>query len=85
MGIILSLSVISVINRMVKLHQQINGKWISFLYTLTQLKHRRKQNKTNRIMIHDVWKDSLRDGGIMPFPHEWDYDCPNQVIAILIN
>ncbi|CAG2113475.1 unnamed protein product, partial [Medioppia subpectinata] len=38
----------------------------------------RRQQKTNRIITHNVWKDSVHDSGIVSFPHEWTYDRPSQ-------
>ena len=79
MGVSFSLFLIPVVNRLVKLNREIKGRWFQYLFCLIQLLRRRKHTKTNRIVKHNVWKDSIQDGGILPFPHEWTYDTPSQV------
>ncbi|CAG2171455.1 unnamed protein product, partial [Oppiella nova] len=39
----------------------------------------RRHRKTNRIVTHDLWRDDIYHSGLMPFPHEWQYDCPDQI------
>ena len=79
MGLVSSLLLIPAVNRFIKFNREINGQWIKYLTALLRLKRKRRVNKTNRIIKHDVWKDSLRDGGVFPFPHEWEYELPAQV------
>ncbi|CAG2175946.1 unnamed protein product [Oppiella nova] len=70
MGSIIAIPIILGTTRLVKsvyrVNRQINGQWF------------RRQNKSNRIVRHDVWSDGIRDAGILPFPHEWDYDLPQK-------
>ncbi|CAG2168974.1 unnamed protein product [Oppiella nova] len=70
MGSIIAIPIILGMTRLVKsvyrVNREINGQWF------------RRQNKSNRIVRHDVWSDGIRDAGILPFPHEWDYDLPQK-------
>ena len=80
MGLLLSIPAITyAINSLVKLNQEINGQWFRYLSDLIGLWLRRKRNKTNRIVKHDVWKDEVRHSGVLPFEHEWEYDTPSKV------
>ncbi|CAG2113434.1 unnamed protein product [Medioppia subpectinata] len=56
----------------------INGQWFTYLTQFWKLWSKRRQQKTNRVITHDVWKENINDTGILPFPHEWDYDLPTQ-------
>lgn len=82
MGSLLAVPIIMGINKLIKLGKEINGQWFKYLYTLLGLLRRRKENKTNRIMKHDIWKDTVQDSGALPFPHEWQYDLPSKVTNI---
>ncbi len=83
MGLILSLTAITYgFNKLVDINKEINGRWFTYLSDLIQLWIRRKRNKTNRIVIHDVWKDEVRHSGIIPFDHEWTYDSPAKVSCL---
>ncbi|XP_054166988.1 prodigiosin synthesizing transferase PigC-like [Oppia nitens] len=77
MGTILVVPMIIGINKLVKLYKEINGKMWTYLMNLIPLLWRRRQHKTNRVVTHNVWKDNIYDSGIIPFPHEWQYDCPS--------
>ena len=81
MGLLLSLPVIHYLVKSVsQLNQDINGQWIAFLTTLTKLWLRRRgEHKKNRVMTHDVFTDDVYHYGVMPFQHEWLYDCPSKV------
>ena len=83
MGLIISILIIPVIKKLYKLNREINGRWFAYLNALVRLLRRRKQNKTNRIVTHDVFRDNLRDAGVLPFAHEWVYDCPDQVLKFI--
>ena len=85
MGILISLPAITyAINKLVKLNQEINGQWFTYLCALTQLWFRRRRNKTNRIMKHQIWDNDVRHSGIIPFEHEWEYDLPSKVSFTVI-
>ena len=83
MGSIIAIPIILGVTRLVKsvyrVNREINGQWFRYLNELLALLWRRRQNKSNRVVRHDVWNDGIRDAGILPFPHEWDYDLPQKV------
>ncbi|XP_054166684.1 prodigiosin synthesizing transferase PigC-like [Oppia nitens] len=79
MGLLLSIPVITlIVNKLIEINREINGRWIRYLSELWQLLSRRRHVKTNRIMIHDVFKDDVHHSGLIPFPHEWTYDRPSK-------
>ena len=80
MGLLISIPVITLyVNKLLKLNHEINGRWFRYLSEYWELWSRRRQQKTNRIVTHDLWKDDVRDSGVVPFAHEWDYDLPSKV------
>ena len=79
MGLVVSLLAIPLIKKIIDIHRRIDGKWFRYLQTVLYLRNRRKQNRTNRVVTHDLWKDDMRDLGVLPFEHEWQYDGPDQV------
>ena len=79
MGLVVSLLAIPLIKKIIDIHRRIDGKWFRYLQTVLYLRNRRKQNKTNRVVTHDFQKDDMRDLGVLPFEHEWEYDKPNKV------
>ncbi|CAG2118802.1 unnamed protein product, partial [Medioppia subpectinata] len=78
MGTIIAVPLILGINKFIKLCNEINWQLFKYFNVLIQLLWQRRGQKSNRIVRHDVWNDSIRDAGILPFPHEWDYDLPSQ-------
>lgn len=79
MGLVVSLLSIPLIKKLITIHREIDGKWFRYLRSVLYLWKRRTQNKTNRVVTHDYWKDDMRDLGVIPFEHEWTFDTPNRV------
>ncbi|CAG2116985.1 unnamed protein product, partial [Medioppia subpectinata] len=74
-----SIPVIAIyVNKLLSLNREINGQWFTYLTQFWKLWSKRRQQKTNRVLTHDVWKNSGSDAGIVPFPHEWKYELPQQ-------
>ncbi len=83
MGILISVPVILSVNKLIKLNREINGRWISYLYTLVKLLIKRRSNKKGRFQVHDVWSSDPRHAGMIPFKFEYDYELPSKVFIIL--
>ena len=66
------------IGKLVKLHSEIKGKWITFLYALLQLKIRKRSYKPF-FPKHDCMKNDAANSGLVPFKQEWENERPSKV------
>ena len=79
MGTIIALPIIFLVKKLIAINREINGRWISYLYNLIQLKFRNKSNTKPRFQMYDIWKNDPRHAGILPFEEEWNYELPSKV------
>ena len=67
---------------LLRLHEEIDGKWGSYLCNLYTLKRYQRANPKGRLDLHDVWKDEAEHGGFYPFDEEIEYANPKEVGGI---
>lgn len=69
--------------RLLKLHEDINGRWGRYLANLWALKKYSRAHGTalrkGRLDLHDVWNLQNEHGGMLPFPEETEYANPKLV------
>ncbi|CAG2162914.1 unnamed protein product [Oppiella nova] len=72
-------SVLSVNSVTLTPHFRINDRRSGQLLIRAQIpvSDKRRQHKCNRIVTHDLYRDEVHHSGLLPFPHEWQYDLPS--------
>ncbi len=81
MGSIISIAVIMSVGKLVKLHHDIKGRWITFLLALAKLKIRRRSIKPF-YPFHDCFATDPHNVGLLPFQEEWDKEEPSKVSTV---
>mgnify|MGYP007002778838 CR=1 FL=1 len=66
-----------------KLHEEIGGRWGPYLANWWALKRYSRAHPKGRLDLHNVWKLEQEDGGMLPFEEETVYARPKLVSKVL--
>ena len=75
----LVLTLTSFIKRMLKLHDEIGGRWFAYWSALRKVKAYQKANPKGRLDVHDVFSNNIDSGTFISFLNETKYAKPKEV------
>ena len=65
---------------LLQLHQDIEGRWLVYLWNLIVLRRFRRKNPKGRLDLHDIWNiDDVAKVGMDTLPEEVVYANPKKV------